>query len=108
MLLLTIRSRSLTNFRLAAGLPGGSVQTRVTRSGDNRGFNLNVASVFLNVSVHEWRCPVASALLGDWSNIRIGQVASVPGPVLSARGKLLVSSGRPQPSSVVEVWVCRL
>src|SRR6266851_4387776 len=108
MLLLTIRSRSLTNFRLAAGLPGGSVQTRVTRSGENRGFNLNEVLVFMKVSVHEWLWPVARALVGDWSNILIGQEASAPTPPFIARGKLLVSSGRPQPSSVVEVWVCRL
>ena len=100
--LVTIRSKSFTSLTPTAGLPGGSVQTSVNRNGKRRD------AVEFRLTFQVWLSPVASALVGSWSqNIRpplfVIELPCVP----SVSGRLLVIFGNPHPCKLIEFRTCK-
>src|SRR5437899_1767687 len=88
----TTRSRSFTSLRPAAGLPGGSVQTRVTRNGWD-------CPLVESERMRVWLWPVARAFVGFWSKKRIEHPLGLK--LESAAGMLFGRLIRPQPCELV-------
>src|SRR5208283_4317257 len=91
--LVTTRSRLLTSLRLAAGLPGGSVQTSVMRSG-------TLAAAGERETKRVWLWPVARASAGFWSKTCIGAAVWMK-ELERPTGRLLVRLINPQPWELV-------
>src|ERR1017187_634561 len=97
--LVTMRSRLLTSLRLAAGLPGGSVQTSVTRNGW-----LVVADDRETKRV--WLWPVARASAGLSSKTCMGAAAWTK-ELERPTGRLLVRLIKPHPWELVGLLTWR-